>query len=70
VGALCSFVGVALSRHILTVYGFGLSTAGIVVVLIGLVFGIALLKKTTLRTQRTQEGKSLKGSGVECGDFV
>lgn len=54
IGALCSFVGVALSRHILTVYGFGLSTAGIVVVLIGLVFALALLRKTTKKTQRTK----------------
>lgn len=39
-GALC---GVVLSRHLLTVYGVGLSTAGVVVTLLGLLYLAALL---------------------------
>jgi len=37
-GVIASFVGVALARHLLTVYGLALSTSGIVVCIIGLIF--------------------------------
>lgn len=42
VGVGCSLIGVALSRHILSVYGIPLSTGGIVVCVITLVFFLAL----------------------------
>lgn len=41
-GFFCSIVGVALSRHILTVYGIALSTAGVVVCTIVITYTIAL----------------------------
>lgn len=41
IGILCAFIGVALTRHILTVYGMALSTSGIVVCMI-LLFYIAV----------------------------
>lgn len=37
-GTLASLIGVALSRHVLTVYGIALSTGGIVVSVIGVIF--------------------------------
>ena len=45
-GALASMVGVALSRHVLTVFGVALSTAGIVVAVIGAIFFAALAWKS------------------------
>ncbi len=42
VGILASTIGVALSRHILTIFGVGLSTGGIVVTLLGLFYLSAL----------------------------
>ncbi len=38
IGVLAAFLGVALSRHILTYYGVGLSTGGLVVSLLGLIY--------------------------------
>jgi manganese/zinc/iron transport system permease protein len=43
VGALASLLGVALSRHLLTVSHLALSTSGIVVMVIGLLFAAALI---------------------------
>jgi manganese/zinc/iron transport system permease protein len=42
-GALASLVGVALTRHILTVFGVALSTSGMVVCVITLLYGLAIL---------------------------
>lgn len=42
-GALASLIGVALSRHILSVMGLALSTGGIVVCVIGILFVVVLL---------------------------
>ncbi len=42
IGIGASLLGVALSRHILTFYGVGLSTGGIVVTLLGIFFFVAL----------------------------
>jgi manganese/zinc/iron transport system permease protein len=42
-GALASLIGVALSRHILSVMGLALSTGGIVVCVIGILFIVVLL---------------------------
>lgn len=42
-GCLASVIGVALSRHILTQLGIGLSTGGIVVVVMGLLYLAALI---------------------------
>ncbi|HEV8053051.1 MAG TPA: metal ABC transporter permease, partial [Parachlamydiaceae bacterium] len=41
IGVFASFVGVALSRHILTVYGISLSTAGVVVCVIVIFYLLA-----------------------------
>lgn len=43
IGALASFVGVALARHLLTVYGMALSTSGIVVCVIAGFYSLTLL---------------------------
>jgi manganese/zinc/iron transport system permease protein len=45
IGVLASFVGVSLSRHILTFIGFGVSTGGIVVIVLGIFYIIAILYK-------------------------
>ncbi len=56
-GLLCSLFAVALARHFLTVYRAPLSTAGMVVVMIGLSFVVALLCRT-FSTQRRQSAKT------------
>jgi manganese/zinc/iron transport system permease protein len=43
IGAVASILGVALSRHLLTFWGVGLSTGGIVVCLLGFFYVITLL---------------------------
>jgi len=43
IGCLCSFIGVAVSRHLLSMYGLTLSTAGIVVCTIVVFFITTLL---------------------------
>lgn len=43
IGVIASFVGVALSRHILTVYGISLSTSGVVVCVIVLFYLVAAI---------------------------
>lgn len=43
IGAVTALMGVALSRHILTVYGVALSTSGVVVCMIAIVYVLALL---------------------------
>lgn len=48
IGATASVIGVALSRHLLTFYGFGLSTGGIVVIVLGVFYLSTLLIKDTL----------------------
>lgn len=45
IGIVCSIGAVALSRHFLTVYHAPLSTSGLVVVMIGVAFALALGKK-------------------------
>lgn len=51
-GALCSFLGVALTRHVLSVYGIALSTAGVVVCTI-LALYIALIIAKLVKERRT-----------------
>ena len=49
IGIVCSIVGVALSRHFLSYYHLPLSTAGLVVTLMGIAYGLIIyLKKTKL----------------------
>ncbi len=43
VAAIASVVGVALSRHILSVYGLACSTSGIIVTLLALAYGLTLM---------------------------
>ncbi|NGX61098.1 MAG: Manganese transport system membrane protein MntB [Chlamydiae bacterium] len=57
IGSLASFIGVALSRHIFTYFGVGLSTGGIVVTLLALFYILALLF-TRLRLQLAQASLS------------
>ncbi len=45
IGVVASCIGVALSRHILTIFGVGLSTAGLIVVLLGGFYLFSLLYK-------------------------
>ena len=45
IGAAAAVIGVALSRHILTFGGVGLSTGGIVVVVLGVLYLLAILIK-------------------------
>lgn len=47
IGALASFIGVALSRHFLSVTGYALSTGGVVVAVIGILFLLTILGKET-----------------------
>lgn len=42
-GAICSLIGVALTRHLLTVYGTALSTSGVVVTTIFIFYGCVVL---------------------------
>lgn len=49
IGTFCSLLGVALARHILSVYHLPLSTAGIVVTLLGICFAISTLTLTSRR---------------------
>ncbi|HSX38956.1 MAG TPA: metal ABC transporter permease [Chlamydiales bacterium] len=49
IGIFASLIGVALSRHLLTVFEFPLSTGGIVVCVIGLFYGIAIFLKSLIR---------------------
>lgn len=59
IGVVCSLVAVGLSRHMLTVYNAPLSTAGLVVVIIGLAFVVALGVRV-IRTRGRREQKSPK----------
>lgn len=45
IGALASVVGVALSRHLLTAHGLALSTGGIVVCVLSVIFVLTILGK-------------------------
>ncbi len=59
-GALASLIGVALSRHFLSVTGYALSTGGIVVTVIGAIFVITIIAKEVFkviadRKQRMQD---------------
>ncbi len=49
IGILASMIGVAFSRHLLSVYGLPLSTGGIVVCILGLFYGIAVFFKFAAR---------------------
>jgi manganese/zinc/iron transport system permease protein len=49
IGCMGSILGVALSRHLLTVYGLALSTGGLVVILLGSFFLLCLLLKKGTR---------------------
>lgn len=52
IGCIASILGVALSRHLLTVYDLPLSTGGLVVCTIVVLFGLTLLVHPTLRSKR------------------
>jgi len=43
IGCFAAFVGVALSRHILSAYGFALSTAGIVVCVVAAIYAFVCI---------------------------
>jgi manganese/zinc/iron transport system permease protein len=48
-GILASGIGVALSRHMLSAFGLPLSTGGVVVCAIGLIYGIGIFLKLIMR---------------------
>ncbi len=52
IGVLASVISVALSRHFLTVHHFPLSTAGLTVVSLGMIYFLALGVRLTLRRKR------------------
>ncbi len=52
IGIVASIIGVALSRHILSVYGTPLSTTGLIVTLLALSFGISLINFKKISPQR------------------
>ncbi len=52
IGVSASFVGAALSRHLFTIYGVGLSTGGIVVTLLGVVYLLVALAKLQMPRYR------------------
>lgn len=55
VAIAASLIGVALSRHLLTVWGLPLSTGGLVVMLIGVFYGVGLTIKGALIRQCLEE---------------
>ncbi len=61
IGALASLIGVALSRHFLSVTGYALSTGGIVVAVIGGLFVITIIAKEIQRLLLNRE-KRLHGT--------
>jgi len=58
IGIIASIIGVALSRHILTVYGVALSTGGLVVCVLVVIYGCVVL--VTQMRGYTVEKKSIK----------
>lgn len=52
IGIAVTFIGVAFSRHILTVFGVGLSTGGIVVCILTLLYVISLCYKKVFVTRK------------------
>ncbi len=56
IGVLGSFIGVALSRHLLSVYGIALSTGGLTVCVLGVIYALVaagwLIKKKRTAWQR------------------
>jgi manganese/zinc/iron transport system permease protein len=61
VGSICSIVGVAISRHILSVYGVALSTSGIVVSTILTLFAATVIVKLILQYKRYTQVNSKIG---------
>ena len=55
IGILASCTGVALARHILTVYGLPLSTGGIVASLIGVFYVAAVMVKNVVQSRREKQ---------------
>ncbi len=61
-GILASFIGVAFSRHFLTIYSIPLSTGGLVVCTIGLFYLIGNIIKKTVVKNLTTETPRLRGN--------
>lgn len=62
IGGAAAIIGVALSRHLLTFYGFGLSTGGIVVIVLGLFYGLGILIDISIRASYDRGSIILSGS--------
>lgn len=58
-GSLCALVGVALTRHILTVYGVALSTSGVVVCAILLLYLLVVILSSLKRKSRVPNCESI-----------
>ena len=52
-GSLASLIAVAVSRHVLSIHGFPLSTSGILTVTLGLMFGLSLTLCKMMRIIRS-----------------
>lgn len=52
IGVLASVIGVALSRHLLTVYDMPVTTAGLIVILLGIMFLVSVIYKGILNRFR------------------
>jgi len=62
IGLFCSLIGVALARHFLSIYRMPLSTAGLVVSLIGIAFVIVLLgQRIKGRLTLSRESRIMSG---------
>ncbi len=58
IGAAASVIGVALSRHLLSILGIGLSTGGLIAVLIGIIYGLCAILKSFMRVRCGKESLS------------
>jgi manganese/zinc/iron transport system permease protein len=68
IGGICSFVAVALARHLLSVYQIPLSTGGLVVVMIALAYLLALIfspKKGLIAKNLSLKRKVLEKKDME-----
>lgn len=59
IGILISLIGVALTRHILTVWGVPLSTGGMIAVLLAMSYPLALLLKRSIKVFKSSASNNL-----------
>jgi manganese/zinc/iron transport system permease protein len=73
IGTFCAFMGVAITRHILTVYGIALSTSGVVVCVIVVaylaVLLLTLIRKKTMRKNFDQSSIQYEPENISTHPF-